>query len=52
MNLCQTKVITERNIKIEIDGNEIKKINEYVDLGHTISMRNQIQTAEITRRIV
>ncbi|XP_045465548.1 uncharacterized protein LOC123674648 [Harmonia axyridis] len=51
MNLSKTKVLTEEDIKVEMDGNEIEKASEYVYLGHTITMGKQNQTAEITRRI-
>ncbi|CAH1224416.1 unnamed protein product [Diabrotica balteata] len=51
MNLNKTKVMTNQNITIDLDGSEIESVEEYIYLGHTIKLGKQNQTAEITRRI-
>lgn len=45
INLGKTKVLTDQNIKVEMDGSEIEKVNEYVYLGYTITLGKQNQTA-------
>jgi len=36
---------------VHLEGQQIERVNEYIYLGHTITLSKVNQTAEITRRI-
>lgn len=51
MNLNKTKFLSQSDIQIKIDNCDIEKVNEYIYLGHTITLGNENQAKELTRRI-
>ena len=51
MNIQKTKIMSEVNIDVTIDNQQIENVSQYVYLGHNITLGKENQRAEITRRI-
>lgn len=51
MNISKTKIISNNEEHILIDGIELENVEEYIYLGHTIKIGKENQSAEIRRRI-
>lgn len=49
--IAKTKIISNTEEPIHIDGTKLEKLVEYIYLGHTIKIGKENQTAEIRRRI-
>jgi len=50
-NIDKTKLLTPDPGDVHLEGQQIEKVNEYIFLGHTITLGKENQTAEITRCI-
>lgn len=51
MNITKTKIISNTEEPIYIDGTQLENVEEYIYLGHAIKIGKENQTAEIKRRI-
>lgn len=51
MNIDKTKLLTPDLGDVHLEGQKIEKVNEFIYLGHTITLGKENQTAEIIRRI-
>ncbi|XP_044767130.1 uncharacterized protein LOC123323016 [Coccinella septempunctata] len=51
MNIAKTKIISNTEETIHVDGTKLENVKEYVYLGHAIKIGKENQTAEIKRRI-
>jgi len=51
MNIDKSKLLTPDPGDVHLKGQQIEKVNEYIYLGHTITLGKENQTAEITGRI-
>jgi len=49
MNIDKTNLLTP--YPDDGEGQQIEKVNEYIYLGHTITLGKENQTAKITRHI-
>ncbi|XP_050306271.1 uncharacterized protein LOC126743285 [Anthonomus grandis grandis] len=50
MNLNKTKIMTNEQTVITIEGHALENVEEYIYLGHAVRLGKQNQTAEISRR--
>jgi hypothetical protein len=51
MNLNKTKVMTESDEDVIVNGQRLEKVSHYIYLGHTMKLGRENQCAEVRRRI-
>lgn len=51
MNVSKTKIMSPTGEHLEIQGQIIENVDQYIYLGHAVKLGKENQTAEIGRRV-